>query len=153
MKCLLIYGTLSGSTMTATELVGASLREAGNDVTMLSIEEANKEMIAPYGALIIASPSWEDRGMDGQPLPEVRQLVESLTASDLAGKKIALLGLGDTSYPHYCGAIDVMEDILKKIQTTPSIKSLRIDKYYSMPDNEHKVKAWADTFAALLKDK
>lgn len=151
MKCLLVYGTLSGSTMTATELVGASLREAKNEVTTVSAEEANKDMVASHEVLVIASPSWEDRGLDGQPLPEVRQFIESFTTVDLSGKKISLLGLGDTSYPHYCGAIDVMEELLKKIQITPSIKSLRIDKYYSLPDNEHKVKAWADAFAEILK--
>lgn len=152
MKCLLVYGTLSGSTMTATELVGASLRESGNDVMSLSVEQATKDLVASHDVLVIASPSWEDRGLDGQPLPEVRQFVESLSTVDLAGKKIALLGLGDTSYPHFCGAIDVLEELLKKIQITPSIESLRIDKYYSMPDNEHKVKAWADKFAILLKN-
>lgn len=152
MKCLLTYGTLSGSTMTATELVGARLKEAGNDVTSISVEQVTKDMVAAHHALVVASPSWEDRGLDGQPLPEVRQFIETLTSSDLTGKKIALLGLGDTAYPHFCGAIDVLEELLKKIQITPSIPSLRIDKYYSMPDNEHKVQAWADTFATLIKE-
>lgn len=150
MKCLLLYGTLSGSTMTAAELVAASLRESGHDVTTLSVDQANPDMVAPHGAVVIASPSWEDRGLDGQPLPEVRQFIESLKSSDLAGKKIALLGLGDTSYPHFCGAIDVMEGLLKKIQISPSIESLRIDKYYSAPDNEYKVTVWAQKFASSL---
>lgn len=150
MKCLLLYGTLSGSTMTATELVAASLRESGHEALTLSVDQANSKMLASYNAVVIASPSWEDRGVDGQPLPEVRQFIESLTSSDLDGKKIALLGLGDTAYPQFCGAIDIMEKMLKNIRIIPSIESLRIDRYYSVPDNEHKVAAWAEKFASSL---
>lgn len=150
MKFILIYGTLSGSTMTATELVGESLRSAGNEVTCVSVDLTKKEYIASHDVLVIASPSWEDRGLDGQPLPEIRAFIESLTPSDLSGKKVALLGLGDTAYPHFCGAIDVLETLLKKIDVTPIIESLRIDKFYSLPENENKIRAWAHTLAVRI---
>jgi len=136
--------------MTATELVGARLKASGNQVTILSIDQATKDILASHEILVVASPSWEDQGLDGQPLPEVRQFITSLSPADLFGKKIALLGLGDTAYPHFCGAIDVMEALFKKINVSPIIESLRIDKYYSLPDNEHILHAWADKLAALL---
>jgi flavodoxin I len=150
MKIALIYGTLSGSTMTASETAAAELRSAGNDVNVVSVESANKDALSGMDAVVIASPSWEDQGKDGQPLPEVRMFLEGLTAQDFSGKKVALLGLGDTAYPHFCGAIDVMEGMLKERSVTPVTTSLRIDRYYSLPDNEQKVKDWAQSLGKIL---
>lgn len=143
MKYFLVYGTLSGSTMTAAELVGSTLKKQGHIVTIVSADQASKDMIKDQEVLLVASPSWEDRGLDGQPLPEIRQFLESLSPADLAGKKIALIGLGDSAYPHFCGAVDVMAEILTKLHSISIIEPLRIDKYYSMPDNEQKVEEWS----------
>lgn len=150
MKCLLIYGTLSGSTMTASELAANTIRAAGHEVDVVSVESASLDTLKDYGALIIASPSWEDQGKDGQPLPEIRMFLEQVTAEHLKDRKVALIGLGDTSYPHYCGAIDVMEEMLKKAAATPVVPSLRVDRYYSLRENEDNVKNWSMTLAKAL---
>jgi len=133
MKIFLVYGTLSGSTMTAAEVIASSLRGGGYDVTVVSSESATKEQLASHDVLVLGSPSWEDQGKDGQPLPEITAFLAQLTAQDLANKKVALFGLGDISYPHFCGAIDVMEARLKELGVTPIIESLRVDRYYSLP--------------------
>lgn len=150
MKCLLVYGTLSGSTMTASELAASTLQSLGHEVDVVSVESASSETLNAYGALIVASPSWEDQGKDGQPLPEIRMFLEKLTAEHLKDKKIALMGLGDTSYPHYCGAIDVMEEMLKNVSVAPVVPSLRIDRYYSLRENDDNVKNWASNLANAL---
>lgn len=152
MKCLVVYDTLSGSTMTAAELVSDSLQAAGADAAAVMADPSAKEQILTSDAVIFCSPSWEDNGVDGQPLPEVRSLIESLKPEELAGKKIALLGLGDTAYDHYCGAVDVMEGLLKDRGVNSFVvPSLRIDKYYSSPDNEQKVKDWASSLSEVFK--
>lgn len=151
MKCIVVYGTLSGSTMTAATLVADTLKAGGQDATAITADPSVKEQIKASQAVIFASPSWEDQGVDGQPLPEVRQVIESLTAEDLIGKKVALCGLGDISYPHFCGAVDIMEALLKDREVTPIVPSLKIDRYYSSGDNEQKVKAWAQNLSDALK--
>ncbi len=151
MKILLIYGSLSGSTMTAAELVAGALKTAGHEVNVISSESATKELLLGSEALILGSPSWEDQGKDGQPLPEITAFLGSLTAADVANKKVALFGLGDISYPHFCGAVDVMAEKLKELGVTPVVASLKIDRYYSLPDNEQKVKDWAENLAKTLQ--
>lgn len=136
--------------MTAAELVGATLRGAGHEADVVSIEGATKDMVAGHDAIVIASPSWEDEGKDGQPLPEIRIFLEGLTAADLAGKKVAVVGLGDIAYPHFCGAVDVLEARLKELGVTLLTPSLRVDRYYSLPDNEQKVKDWSTSLATAL---
>ncbi|MEK7074073.1 MAG: flavodoxin domain-containing protein [Patescibacteria group bacterium] len=150
MKCLLIYGTLSGSTMTAAELIGNTLRAAGHDVDVLSVESVTKDSVKNYDAVIIGSPSWEDQGKDGQPLPEITAFVSTLTTQDLADKKTAVFGLGDISYPHFCGAVDVIEDKFSELSITPIVESLCVDRFYSLADNEQKVKSWAENLAKVM---
>lgn len=136
--------------MTAAELVGSTLRGAGHETDVVSIEGATKDMVAGHDAIVIASPSWEDEGKDGQPLPEIRIFLEGLIAADLAGKKVAVVGLGDIAYPHFCGAVDVLEARLKELGVTLVTPSLRVDRYYSLPDNEQKVKDWSTSLATAL---
>jgi flavodoxin I len=150
MKLFVIYGTLSGSTMTAGSVLAEELTKKGMEVTVGTADSVNKDQVLDADTIVFGSPSWEDEGKDGQPLPEVRHLIEEFTSADLAQKKVAIFGLGDTSYPHFCGAVDVMEGLLKERGSVPVTPSLKIDKYYSSPDNEQKVRAWAQSLATSL---
>jgi len=151
MKVLVVYATLSGSTMAAADLITATIKSAGHEVTELTADSITSDTVSSYAALVIGSPSWEDEGKDGQPLPEVKKFVESLSSASLTGKKIAVFGLGDTSYPHFCGAVDIIEEKLNAIGIAVTVPSLKIDRYYSSPDNEPKVREWASAFSAVLK--
>ena len=133
--------------MTVADLITGILKTAGHEVLEVTADAASKDTLTTCDALLLGSPSWEDEGKDGQPLPEVRHFVETLTSSDLANKKIAIFGLGDTSYPHFCGAVDVLEALLKEKSASVALPSLRIDRHYSSPDNEAKVKEWANQCA------
>ncbi len=150
MKCTLLYGTLSGSTMTAAGIVSEVLTAAGHQVDSIMVDGATKDQIKDSQLVILGSPSWEDEGKDGQPLPDMTKFLKSLTAEDLAGKKVAIFGLGDTSYQHFCGAVDVMTELLKVNGAAPVIEPIRIDRYYSLPDNENKIRAWAETLSKSL---
>ncbi len=150
MKCTLLYGTLSGSTMTAAGVVSEVLTAAGHQVDSIMVDGATKDQIKESQVVILGSPSWEDEGKDGQPLPDMTKFLKSLTPEDLAGKKVAIFGLGDTSYQHFCGAVDVMTELLKVNGASPVIEPVRIDRYYSLPDNENKIRAWAETLSKNL---
>lgn len=151
MKVLIIYGTLSGSTMTAAQIASDAITSHGCETELVAADPSVKDLIAPHQAVVFASPSWEDQGKDGQPLPEIRQLIESLDSGALAGKKVALLGLGDENYEHFCGAVNVMEELLKEKGVAEfAVPHLKIDRYYSSPDNEQKVKDWAQELAKII---
>jgi flavodoxin short chain len=150
MKCTIVYGTLSGSTMTAANVVSEALKAAGHEVTTIMADGASKDQLKDAQAVLFGSPSWEDEGKDGQPLPDVSRFLKTLTTEDLAGKKVAIFGLGDTSYQHFCGAVDVMTELLKTLGVTLVSEPLRVDRYYSLPDNETKTRAWAQNLAKSL---
>jgi len=137
--------------MTVAELIGRTLVADGHEVDVIPVENATKESLRSYGAFIVGSPSWEDQGKDGQPLPEITAFLASLSLTDLAKKKVLVFGLGDVSYPHFCGAVDIMESKLNELGVTPRMESLRIDRYYSLQENEQKVKTWAEAASKILQ--
>lgn len=136
--------------MTAASVVTQALVGAGHEVTEVTADNSSKDVLTRASAVVFGSPSWEDAGKDGQPLPDVTKFIQSLTSADLADKKVAIFGLGDISYQHFCGAVDVMEGLLKGLNVTPVVPSLRVDRYYSVPDNEKKVRDWAENLAKSL---
>lgn len=150
MNVLIVYATLSGSTMAAADLIAETITSAGHKATALTADSVSADVVSSYDALIIGSPSWEDNGKDGQPLPEVRKFVESLSAAALKNKAVAVFGLGDTSYPHFCGAVDGIEEQLRTAGVPLATASLKIDRYYSSPGNEQRVRDWSRSFCAIL---
>ncbi len=58
----------------------------------------------------------------------------------LNGKRFAVFGCGDSSYPHFCGAVDAIEDRLNKLGATLVCDSLRID---GEPDIEN-INDWTE---------
>lgn len=136
--------------MTVADLIAAALKEAGHEVDVITVDSIGKEQLAVFDAWVVGSPSWEDAGKDGQPLPEMTTLLTTLTKEDITNKKIALFGLGDTSYPHFCGAVDVMKSYLDALGVTLVGEPLKIDKYYADPQNESKAVEWAKALGGLL---
>jgi len=136
--------------MTAAGIVSDVLTAAGHQVDTIMVDGATKDQIKDSQLVILGSPSWEDEGKDGQPLPDMTKFLKTLTAEDLDGKKVAIFGLGDTSYQHFCGAVDVMTELLKALKAASIIEPLRVDRYYSLPDNETKTRQWADTLVKSL---
>lgn len=152
MNCVIVYATESGSTQTACDVVADALRLQSHTVTLSSAHDSSKDMLAPFDALIVASPSWEADGIDGQPLPDMTTFLETLSPDALVHKKIAVLGLGDETYQHFCGAVDIMVEKLKTLGVTPVTEPLRIDRYYSSHENETKLVAWAQALGKILSE-
>lgn len=150
MNVTIVYSTQSGSTSTAAEMVAETLRESSYTVTVCSALETTKDTLSPFDVLVIGSPSWEVDGKDGQPLPEVITLLESMPKESFTNKKVAVFGLGDETYKHFCGGVDVILTKLTEKGVTPIVESLRIDRYYSSHDNQTKLVEWAQTLGKSI---
>ena len=150
MNVTIIYSTQSGSTSTAAEMVADTLKTAGHTVTICSALETTKDTVAPFDVLVVGSPSWEIDGKDGQPLPEVIALLEAMPKEAFVNKKVAVFGLGDETYTHFCGGVDVINTKLAQKGVTPFVEPLRIDRYYSTHDNQTKLVEWAQTLGKSI---
>jgi flavodoxin I len=143
MNILLIYATYSGSTEEAAKVASAELTKAGHKVTMKTPAQVTSEECTSADALVLASPSWDFAEKEGQPHEDFETFFKNLGGTQLAGKPYAVLGLGDTAYQHFNGAVGVIEEFMNGRGATKAKDSLKIDKYFTLPDNPQKVTAWA----------
>ncbi len=120
-------------------------------MTVKQAFETRPQELANYDLLIFGSPSWDYEGKEGQPHEDITNLLKRLDGSSLTGKKYAIFGLGDTSYMHFCGAVEIIESILNGKGTIQLVPSLKIDRYYYRPDSGKKIQEWVDQLATMLQ--
>lgn len=128
---LLLYATYSSGTQSASQKVADFLQTKGVKVTVRRVEDASVDDLNNFNNIILASPSWMVDNKDGQPHIHMKEfLLQKAAGVNLEGKKIAIFGLGDTSYAHFCGAVDVMEKYVHDHGGELVQPSLRIDSFY-----------------------
>jgi flavodoxin I len=134
MNVLLVYATNSGTTEVVAEFIADALTKAGNQTTVKEARVTKPEDLDGFPLVLFGSPSWDFNGMEGMPHEEFLPLMEKLRAKKFPGKQFAIFGLGDTSYKHFCGAVDHLEKLVSDIGGTLAIPSIRIDNYYADVD-------------------
>lgn len=151
MNILLMYATYSSGTSMAAQTVADTLTNHSHTVTVKLVEETDPSEFAAYDLVILASPSWDYEGKEGQPHQHYVAFIKKLEGQTMPGKKFAVFGLGDSSYIHFCGAVDELEKFVKALQGTLVVQSLRIDGYFFDQDtNTQKLVSWADTLNTTL---
>ena len=148
---LLIYASYSSGTATASERVEKILLAKGIQVTRKLVSLVGVQEVDQFDCVIFASPSWMVNSKEGQPHEFYQKFFNNAASLSLAGKKVAVLGLGDTSYMTFCGAVDVLEAFVKEHHGTLIVPSLKVDGfYYDQQTNMKLVEDWANTLAAQL---
>ena len=97
----IIYATGSGHTQYVIETLVSHLEEksAGLDITTVRAEQAQPEDVHKGDVLILACGTWNTGGVEGQLQPFMNELLRDRAKDvDLAGKKCALIALGDERY-------------------------------------------------------
>ncbi len=151
MNVLLVYATNSGTTMTTAQTVNDKLTGKGHQVTMKEARDTTPVDFDTPQAIVIGSPSWDFEGNEGMPHEDWLPLMEKLKTKTLENKPFAVFGLGDSSYKHFCGAVDHLEEMVKTMKGKLLVPSLRIDKFYSdQTGNMDKINEWADSLIAAL---
>jgi len=100
-------------------------------------DECKGEDYSQYDLVLFVSSSWDDGDLNMIAEDYLNQL------PDLAGQKFALVGLGDSSYPHFCGAVEKTEAALTAKGATLVGSAHKIDGFVEDPIVEATV-AWAD---------
>lgn len=151
MNILLIYATYSGSTMSASQVLSDTLAEQGHQVSMQLVTETTADQLTQAEALILASPTWDYNGHEGMPHEDFLPFMEQHKDLKMPGKPVAILGLGDQNYSHFCGAVGHMEEYVRGLEMNLVVESLKIDQFYmDEPGNTEKVKNWGASLSAAL---
>jgi flavodoxin I len=151
MNILLVYATNSGTTMMAAQTVNDTLIKKGHQVTMKEARMTTVEDFTASHAVIFGSPSWEFEGRDGMPHEDIMALIEKLKTTTLEGKPFAVFGLGDSTFPHFCGAVTHLEEFVMSVKGKLVVPSLKIDKFFNdQTGNMDKITKWAESVATTL---
>lgn len=147
MNIGIFYATYSGGTQVATDFLATDLKTAGHTVDLKPIAETTFDDLLKYDLRIFASPSWDNESEEGQPHIDFINFIKANGGKSFAGKPCAIFGLGDISYGHFCGAVDHLQEFVKKSGGKLDIESLRIDNYMIDIDGYNKkLSDWAKTF-------
>ena len=108
-KTAIIYGSTTGTTEDIAGRIASKLNIAQGDI--YEISKVTADTVAGYDTLLLGSSTWgsgdlQDDWDDG---------IETLKGADLAGKKIALFGCGDSSSysDTFCSALGTIYNDLK----------------------------------------
>ncbi len=135
-KVLIVYGSTTGNTEMVAEELSDNLGD--HEVEVQDVAETSPEDLTAYDLLVLGSSTWDD----GLLQPDFREFVEDLDV-DLSGKKVAIFGLGDSNYPDFCEAANILEEKVSAMKGELAVDTLRIDGFPDEPENETKVEAWA----------
>jgi flavodoxin I len=108
-KIGLFYGSTTGSTLRAAELIQQAF--GPGQVDILDVRRAAGDDLASYEVLILGTSTWHWGGLQD----EWALFQDHLTPSALAGKTVALFGVGDQErYPdHFVDGMGLLYDTVK----------------------------------------
>ncbi|PWG59003.1 flavodoxin domain-containing protein [Bifidobacterium catulorum] len=147
MSTKIIFTSATGNTKEAVELLEEALQDLDQDVEVFDAEDGVEvdEFFDDDDANYVVA-SWSD-GDNGEVPGGIVDFYDDLDGYDLSGKKVAVLGTGDTSYPHFCAAVDIFAKLLKEDGAELVAEPLKIEL---APDDDaiEKIKDLAKTLAA-----
>lgn len=148
---LLAFATYSSGTDLASQLATNVLKKSGQEVLRKEIREVADDDINKADLIIFASPSWRTRKGDGQPHEFFLDFIDRMEGKKFVDKKFAIMGLGDTAYTHFCGAVDVLEGFVNGLGGKLVHSSLRIDGFYfNQVENELLIREWSSNVNSAL---
>lgn len=144
-KVIVVYASLTGNTEEMAEAIAAGAKEAGLEVTVKEAYDAKAGDLQDYDGIILGAYTWGD----GELPDEFLDFYEDMDELNLSGKKAAVFGSGDTSYPDYCGAVDLIEKKLKALGAEIVTESLKFE-YNASDEEKEQGKAIAVAMAGEL---
>jgi flavodoxin I len=142
-KILIVYGSTTGNTEMVAEEIIDLLKD--HEVLLQDVADTNPEDLTKYDVLVLGSSTWDD----GLLQQDFRDFVEGLEV-DLTGKKLAIFGLGDSNYPDFCEAADILEETFTKLGGKTIVATLKIDGFPDEEENEQKIKAWCQELSQKI---
>lgn len=135
---LIVYGSTTGNTESVAERVASTLSKAGHDVALKNAADvAPKGLADGFDLVILGCSTWGDEDIELQ--DDFIPLYENLEDAGLSGRKVAVFGCGDSSYTHFCGAVDAIEEKATSLGASVVVGSLKIDGDPDLDD----AAAWA----------
>lgn len=137
-KALIVFGSTTGNTEGVADDIGKILNKNGIPTQIKNAAEVSPAGLADgYDTVIMGCSTWGEEDIELQ--DDFVEIYENMDKVGLSGKKVAVFGCGDSSYMHFCGAVDVIEKKAESLGGRIIVGSLKIDGEPESSD----VEAWA----------
>ncbi len=144
MKILIVYETLTGTTQYVTEVMQAKLIELGHQVDLHSVRyQGQQPELSNYQVLLFGAPTYEDGKLE-----QGMRVFIAKCKENLSGYKVAVFGLGNSTYPLFCKSADILEEWVTQQQGRVVTPTLRIDGF---PDDLSPIESWIVQLDQALK--
>ncbi len=147
MNILVVYGSTTGNTAAVAEALGNQFRVAGHTVDVEDAANATPEgLCAGYDAVLFGCSAWGTDEIELQ--PDFEPLFEAFHSIGAKGVKTACFATGDSSFEHFCGAVDVIEARLADLGAVQMLEGLKIDG--DLSSHQDDVEDWGKRVLAAL---
>jgi flavodoxin short chain len=144
---LIVYGSTTGNTASTATDIAAALRGGGHAVTLLDAAEAKAEgLCRGHDCVLFGCSTWGDADVELQ--DDFASLFEDFDQIEAKGCKTACFGCGDSSYTHFCGAVEAIAQRLEGLGAVNIAEKLKIDGDPGAASAD--VSAWAKSVLAAL---
>lgn len=140
----ILWGSQGGNAQNLAQVIGDSL-SVDFPVEVFDMGELDPEGIQEIKNLIIVTSTYGD-GEAPDNASEWLSFVKFAEDLDLGHLNYAVIGLGDTYYPHFCQAGKDFDQYLSKHGAHAMLKRLDCDLYY-----EEQYPEWVEELKSVLK--
>ena len=120
---IVIYASVTGNTEEMAEAIVEGLRAGGCQPVVKSVMDASAMDLLAYRGVILGAYTWGD----GELPDEFLDFYEEMDDVSLEGRRCAVFGSADSSYPVYGAAVDILAAKLAERGAATIMKELKID--------------------------
>lgn len=126
MKGLIIFSSTTGNTESMSQTVQEALEANGIETKIKNVIEASVgELNGEHDIVLLGCPSYGDDEIELQ--EDFEEFYEKMDGKKLDGKKFAVFAPGDSSYEHFCGSVDLLEEKIEELGGMIVESGLKID--------------------------
>lgn len=140
----ILWGSQSGNAQNLAHVIGTSL-EDDFQVQVHDMGELSPEVVSTMSTLLIVTSTYGD-GEAPDNASEWYSFLKFSEELDLSHLAYAVIGLGDTYYPHFCQASKDFDLFLSERGARSLVKRLDCDLYY-----EEQYQDWVEELKSVLK--
>ena len=131
-KARIIFGTTTGNTKDMADTIKKTLEESGIETELKDAALAEAaDLLADHDLILLGCPAYGDDTVVLQ--EDFEEFYEQLDGVNLNGKQYAVFAPGDSSYEHFCGSVDMLEEKMRDLGGKMVMDGLKIDGDPMMP--------------------
>jgi flavodoxin I len=110
MRTIIVFGSFVGNTETMAGYIALGLAQAGITAEQRDVVNLSSAELLNYNLILMGSPTYEPKMIQDDMLP----LYSQLEHMDLTGRMAVAFGPGDSAWPDFCTAVEMIESRLQQ---------------------------------------